>query len=509
MTVKKIVEGGFQVLKVKLPVMLSITNTGNVPRGPRLKFSIEARKKEIAVKGVTDIGLTPNDVGLPGSPTVVSEVITVKSDRAPVKFVEAPTEEERIEKILSLLEKRGQIIKEKGIEALAPEEEVPDESPDRARRAKEREERRRKAEAAFAEKDYRNGASGVLTYAEVSDDGDLKDVAVEIIGEGRRIAEKIGTTVSAILVGNGVRKHAQTLIEYGAEKVYVIDDPRLKYYQTLAHTRAVYEVIREAKPEIMIFGATIRGRDLAPRVAARGELGLSADCTEFGVGTYANMKRKERYNDVFLMKRPSFSETKLATIVGPWTFPQMATCRPGIMKPLEPDGSRKGEIIDFKVEFTDEDLGVQLIQSEIDTSSSIDLKSADIIISVGLGVDKEDIPAFHSFVEKLKEAGLKAELGASRAVTDAKYLPVVHQVGQTGTVVRPKVYVAVGISGAIQHLSGMKHSQTIIAINIDKNANIFSVADIGIVADYRQIIPLLFKRLQESKFKVFESGILN
>lgn len=345
--------------------------------------------------------------------------------------------------------------------------------------------------------DLRDGARGIVTWAQ-TDGSELSDAALEILGEATRVAVKLdedSRKITSVIIGSNIKHHAKTLIEHGADAVYVIDDPRLAEYQTLPFTRAIIDAIHAIKPEIAIFTASTLGRDLAPRVAAILSVGLSADCTELDVGYYASKRNNQRFAKAFKMIRPSFGESKLATIIGPFSYPQMATARPGVFRPLKPDPSRTGEVVEFTPNWEEGDFIIEVLETTRSTDS-IELEKADIIISGGFGVGQSGFPLLFELVDAIRENGQRVELGASRAAVDAGFIPYKHQVGQTGKTVRPQVYVAIGISGAIQHIAGMKDSRTIIAINKDPHAKIFNHADYGIVADYRDAVPVLLEKVK-------------
>ncbi len=344
--------------------------------------------------------------------------------------------------------------------------------------------------------DLRNGARGIVIWAQMDGDS-LADSALEILGEARRVTKKLdedSRNVIAVIIGKNSSKHAQTLIHHGADRVYVIEDDRLFEYMTIPFTKAMIAAIKEINPEIAIYSASTLGRDLAPRIAAILNLGLSADCTEFDVGYYANRRKNQRFAKVFKMIRPSFGESKLATIIGPWSYPQSATARPGVFPALSADTSRTGEIINFDPGWENSDFAVQILET-VRSVASLELNKADIIISGGFGVGKEGFSMLLELVEALRNNGQKAELGSSRAAVDAGFIEYKHQIGQTGKTVRPSIYIAVGISGAIQHIAGMKDSKTVIAVNFDPTAKIFAHSNYGIVADYREVIPEMIDRV--------------
>ncbi|MCE7737252.1 MAG: electron transfer flavoprotein subunit alpha/FixB family protein [Candidatus Heimdallarchaeota archaeon] len=345
--------------------------------------------------------------------------------------------------------------------------------------------------------DLRDGARGIITWAQMNGPH-LSPAALEIIGEATRVGKKMdedSRTIISVIIGKGAKRHAETLIHHGANIVYVIDDERLEYYQTLPFARAMIDVIKAVNPEIGIFSATTLGRDLAPRVAATLNVGLSADCTELDIGYYANKRKNQRFAKAFKMIRPSFGESKLATIIGPWNYPTLTTARPGVFRALKSDTSRNGEIIDFTPNWAEGDFAVKVLETT-QSKETLDLSKADIIVSGGLGIGKEGFSMLRELVDLIRSNDQIAEVGASRAAVDAGYIEYKHQIGQTGKTVRPQIYIAVGISGAIQHIAGMKDSKTIIAINKDSKAKIFDHTDYGIVADYQDAIPPLIEKIK-------------
>ncbi|MHA1990767.1 MAG: electron transfer flavoprotein subunit alpha/FixB family protein [Candidatus Hodarchaeales archaeon] len=350
--------------------------------------------------------------------------------------------------------------------------------------------------------DFRGENRGIITYCELLE-GEILPVGLEILGEATRMCEKLGESgnVSALIIGSKIPEEvSQNLISYGAKKVIVVDQPDFEIYNTRVYASTIVEMVKKYKPEIFLFGATTIGRGLAPRVAARLEVGLSADCTEFDIGEYENRPRRQRFEKVAHFIRPSFAEAKLATIIGPWTFPQMATARPGAMVPLEDDSSRKGEVIFETVTINEEDTQVKVLEivrgSDDDQGETVDFKSAEIIVAGGFGVGKDGFDLLKELVDAINKNGQKAELGASRKAVDSGYIPYKHQIGQTGKTTESKLYIAVGISGAIQHIAGMKRSKKVIAINRDSSAPIFSHADYGIVGNYEDAIPELIKKVK-------------
>jgi electron transfer flavoprotein alpha subunit len=313
--------------------------------------------------------------------------------------------------------------------------------------------------------------------------GKVADVSLELLGKGSDLARKLNVKVGAVLLGSGVKGLCDKLFQYGADKVYLSDHPELKDYRTLPYAGLVSKLVKDEKPQIVLFGASTTGRDMAPRIASELKVGLTADCTNLKIGDYEK-KDAPVYKDILYQIRPAFGGNIIATIVSPDHRPQMATVREGVMKMNAPDASRKGEIVERKVELPKEFLVAQVVK-RIQEEKSVDLKGAQIIVSGGMGLgSKENFKLVHQLAHVLG-----AQVGGSRAAVDAGFIPKDHQVGQTGTTVRPKLYIAIGISGQIQHLAGMHESNRIIAINADPAAPIFNAAHYGIVGDLNEVIP--------------------
>ena len=323
----------------------------------------------------------------------------------------------------------------------------------------------------------------IYVFAEQRD-GEIQSVALELIGKAKELAQVTGEKVVAILAGYQIADKAQTLVAYGADKVVVIDDVLLKDYVTEQYTQAVFQAVNEFKPSILMYGATTIGRDLAPRIAARLGTGLTADCTKLTI----NEETHE-----FEMTRPAFGGNLMATIKCPEHRPQMSTVRPGVMPKAAPDFGRKGEIVNFCPKFDESKFVVKLVKTVKAQKTAVDISEAKILVSGGRGVGCKE--GFDMLQELATVLG--GEVSSSRAMVDAGVMPHDRQVGQTGKTVRPAVYFAMGISGASQHLAGMEESETIIAINKDKFAPIFSVADLGIVCDLNKVVPLLTERLKK------------
>ncbi|HZJ73527.1 MAG TPA: electron transfer flavoprotein subunit alpha/FixB family protein [Perlabentimonas sp.] len=322
---------------------------------------------------------------------------------------------------------------------------------------------------------------GVFVFVEQRK-GIIQNVSLELIGKARDLANPLNDKVYAILLGNKITDKAQTLIAHGADVVVCADTPELADYLTEPYTQAICHIANEYKPSILMLGATTIGRDLGPRVSARLGTGLTADCTKLEIS-----EEKE-----FLMTRPAFGGNLMATIVCKEHRPQMSTVRTGVMQKLPADKSRKGEVIDIKIPFNRDKFRVKLLDSVKEKGEMVDISEAKILISCGRGMGNEE---GIKIIEDLADT-LDAQVSASRAVVDAGLFSQDRQVGQTGKTVRPNLYFAVGISGAIQHLAGMEESDFIVAINKDKGAPIFQVADLGIVGDARQIVKQLNERLK-------------
>ncbi|MCD8090899.1 MAG: electron transfer flavoprotein subunit alpha/FixB family protein [Clostridiales bacterium] len=330
---------------------------------------------------------------------------------------------------------------------------------------------------------------GVFIYAQQVDNK-VDNIAYELIGKGKELAGVLGTDVTAVLVGCGVKDLADDLAEYGADRVIVVDDPELKEYRTEPYTHAVASVIKEFKPEIMLVGATAIGRDLGPRVSARVATGLTADCTFLEIGDFRGKANQ------LLMTRPAFGGNTIATIACPDNRPQMATVRPGVMQKLEREPGRKAEVVEYTdIEFIPDNKYVEILDIVKEVSNAADIMDAKILVSGGRGMGS---PENFKMLEELADA-LGGMVSCSRAVVDAGWMPKAMQVGQTGKTVRPNLYIACGISGAIQHLAGMEESDVIIAINKDETAPIFDVADYGIVGDAKKIVPKLTEAIKNAK----------
>ena len=330
---------------------------------------------------------------------------------------------------------------------------------------------------------------GVFVFAQQVDNK-VSGIALELIGEGKRLAEKLATEVTAVLVGSDVKGLADELAAYGADKVIVVDDPELKEYRTEPYAHALASVINQYKPEILLVGATAIGRDLGPRVSARVHTGLTADCTSLEIGSHEDKRAGKTYENLLYQIRPAFGGNIVATIINPEHRPQMATVREGVMKKEILDAGYKGEVVKHDVAkyVPETDYVVKVIDRHIEKAKH-NLKGAPIVVAGGYGMGSKE--SFDMLFELAKE--LHAEVGASRAAVDAGFCDHDRQIGQTGVTVRPKLYIACGISGQIQHIAGMQESAMIISINNDHDAPINSIADYVITGNLEEVLPKLIK----------------
>ena len=341
---------------------------------------------------------------------------------------------------------------------------------------------------------------GVFIYAQQVDN-EISSIAYELLGKGKELAADLGTDVTAVLLGKDVKGLCDKLAEYGADKVIVVDDPELETYRTEPYAHALASVINEYKPEIMLVGATAIGRDLGPTVSARVATGLTADCTVLEIGDFplvaAPGKEADQKHNQLLMTRPAFGGNTIATIACPDNRPQMATVRPGVMQKIDPIAGAKAEIIEFNPGFTPNNRYVEIQEIVKAVGQVENIMDAKILVSGGRGVGSAEN---FKMLQDLADA-LGGMVSCSRAVVENGWLAQDYQVGQTGKTVRPDVYFAIGISGAIQHVAGMEESDLIIAINKDADAPIFDVADYGIVGDLHKIVPALTEAIKANAAK--------
>lgn len=334
---------------------------------------------------------------------------------------------------------------------------------------------------------------GVYIYAQQVDN-ELSSIAFELIGKAKELAKDLDTDVTAVLIGYKVGNLVDSLAEYGADKVIVVDDPELETYRTEPYAHALASVINEYKPDIMLVGATAIGRDLGPTVSARVKTGLTADCTVLEIGDFPinPTPNQEQKHNQLLMTRPAFGGNTIATIACPDNRPQMATVRPGVMQKIEPVKGAKAEVIEYNPGFEKNDKYVEIINIIKQAKTTENIMDAKILVSGGRVVGSAEN---FQMLKDLAEV-LGGTVSCSRAVVENGWLPVDLQVGQTGKTVRPNLYFAIGISGAIQHVAGMEESDIVIAINKDEDAPIFDVADYGIVGDLNKIVPALTQALK-------------
>lgn len=326
-------------------------------------------------------------------------------------------------------------------------------------------------------------SKNVYVFAEQRD-GVIQKVAYELIGKARELAADLGQEVVAVVLGDGIQAAAAELFKHGADQVLVVDAPVLGEYSTEPYAKALTAIIKAKEPEIVIYGATAIGRDLAPRISARVHTGLTADCTRLEI---------DPETKGLLMTRPAFGGNIMATIVCPDYRPQMATVRPGVMQALEADDSKSGTVEVFDAGVSEADMNIKIREVVRDTKKSVDITEAKILVSGGRGIGGPE--GFDMLKDLAEELG--GEISASRACVDAGWIDRDRQVGQTGKTVRPNLYIAAGISGAIQHAAGMEDSELIIAINKNNTAPIFEIADVGIVGDCKVIIPKLTEALKK------------
>lgn len=470
---RRIIEGGYQMMKLPMPCVISLTPTGILPRKASLSGAIKARKATITVFGIDDIGLGTEKIGISGSPTIVANVVNIVSERAPIIMSTGHTDAAIVDNLISNFNKGSNVL-EKKEQAEKKEPEVLD----------------------FPIVDNRNGAKGILTWAEITN-GKVSRPSLELLTPARKLANKLGngTKIITVLIGKNVQPMAETLIEHGSDEVILVENEKLEEYLVLPFSSIFVQIIKERKPEIALFAATTSGRELAPRIAVQTDSGVTADCTGLEIGEYVNRKEKIINRPILHSRRPTYGESKLATILG-FVYPQISTARPGTFEMPKEEKGRTGHLSAFEPKLEDKDFSVEILQTVRGEGGLQNLFEADVIVSGGRGATSDNLGLIKKLVEALKAKGVNAEWACSRVVVDEGVAEYAHQVGQTGKTVRPKVYVAVGISGAIQHLSGMKDAEKIVAIDHNPKAPIFHNADFGIVGEYEDVIPELIERVK-------------
>ncbi len=470
---KRIIEGGYQILQLPLPCAVSLTPTGIPPRKPSLVGAIKARNASVTVFGIDDIGLGTEKIGLSGSPTIVANVTNMVSERPPVLMAQGNTDKALVDSLLSNFEKGGNILEKK-----EEKEKKTVDTPD------------------FPVVDNRNDSKGILTWAEITNEK-IARPSLELLTPARRLADQLGgdTKITTVLIGKNVEPLAQTLFEHGADEVIIVEDNRLEEYLVLPFSNIITQVIAQRKPEIALFAATTAGRELAPRTAVKTGSGVTADCTGLEIGEYVNRKGKVIHRPILHSRRPTYGESKLATILG-FSYPQISTARAGTFEVPKRMEGRTGILSVFTPQLPEEDFKVKILETVRGEGGLQDLFDAEVIVSGGRGAVEDNLKLLQDLVEALKMKGIKAEWACSRVVVDEGITEYARQIGQTGKTVRPKVYIAVGISGAIQHIAGVKEAEKIIAIDHNSKASIFHHADFGVVGEYQDILPELIERVK-------------
>ncbi len=472
---KRIIEAGYQMMSLPLPCTLSFTPTGIDPRRPTLSGAVKARNAEVTVLNIDDINLSDEMIGLSGSPTIVAKVENILSERAPVKMAEGHGESALVSSFIENIKSGKNTIEVKEKKAT----------------------KEKKRPEGFKDVDFRNGASGILTWAEIVK-GQISRPSLELLTPARKLATDLGnkTKVITLLIGKDVNDLAKELIAHGADEVIVVDDERLEEYRILPFTTIFAQVIKEKNPEIALFAATTAGRELAPRIGVKVKGGVTADCTALEIGEHIDRKNKIVYAPILESRRPTYGESKLATILG-FVCPQISTARAGTFEVPTPDKNRNGTITPFKPKLPKSDFVTEIIETVRGEGGLQNLFEADIIITGGRGTISDDMQLLKELSEALNKQGVRAEWAVSRPVVDEGLAEYARQIGQTGKTVRPKVYIAIGVSGAMQHIAGIKESDTIIAINHNAKETIFHNADFGIVGDYEDIVPELIEKVND------------
>ncbi len=471
---RRIIEGGFQMLQLPMPCVVSLAPTGIPPRKPSLAGAVKARNLEMKVFSADDVNIDVSKVGISGSPTIVAAVENIVSERPPVMMAEGHNEIELVDSFVDNFNKGGN-----------------------APLHIEKKEKRQVARPDFPVVDTREDNRGILTWAEITN-GKVSRPSLELLTPARKLADELGddTKITTVLIGKNVAPMADTLFEHGTDEVILVEDARLEEYLVLPFSEIIRQIIVERKPEIAIFAATTAGRELAPRIAVKTHSGVTADCTALEIGEYIDRKNKQIIYPILHSRRPTYGESKLATILG-FVYPQISTARAGTFELPKPEKGRKGILNNYTPTLDEKEFITQIIKTERGEGGLQSLFEADIIVSGGRGAVNDNLTYVKELTEALKEQGIKAEWGASRVVVDEGIAEYARQIGQTGKTVRPKVYIGIGISGAIQHISGIKESGIIIGIEHNAKASIFSHADFGIVGEYEDVMPELIKKVKE------------
>jgi electron transfer flavoprotein alpha subunit len=470
---KRIIEGGYQMMKLPMPCVISLTPTGIPPRKPSLSGAIRAHLSDITTFGIDDIGLGTEKIGINGSPTIVAKVINIVSERPPITMSEGHNESALVDSLIANFKKGGNVLEKKEKE-VKKDIEHPD----------------------FPDKDFRDGSRGILTWAEITN-GKISRPSLELLTPARNLANELGhdTKIMTLIIGKHVKDLAQTLIEHGSDEVIFVENDKLEEYLVLPFSSIFEQVIKIRKPEIALFAATTSGRELAPRIGMKTDSGVTADCTGLEIGEYIDKKEKVIYTPILESRRPTYGESKLATILG-FVCPQVSTARAGTFEVPAQIVGRQGIVTSFVPVLKDKDFVVEILETVRGEGGLQNLFEADVVVSGGRGTTVDNLGLIKTLAEALKNQGVNAEWTSSRPVVDEGVAEYARQVGQTGKTIRPKVYIAVGISGAIQHIAGMKESEKIIAIDHNPKAQIFHNADFGIVGEYQDILPELIDRVK-------------
>ncbi len=470
---RRIIEGGYQMMKLPMPCVISLTPTGIPPRKPSLSGAIKARTLNITTFGIDDIGLGNEKIGISGSPTIVAKVINIVSERAPITMSAGHNEAALVDSLITNFKKGGNVLEKKEKEA-KKDIDRPD----------------------FPDKDFREGARGILTWAEVTN-GKISRPSLELLTPAMNLANQLGhdTKIMTLIIGKNVKALAQTLVEHGSDEVIFVENDKLEEYLVLPFSSIFEQVIKARKPEIALFAATTSGRELAPRIGMKTDSGVTADCTGLEIGEYIDKKEKVIYTPILESRRPTYGESKLATILG-FVCPQISTARAGTFEVPARVAGRQGIVSTFVPVLKDKDFVVEILETIRGEGGLQNLFEADVVVSGGRGTTVDNLGLVKALAEALKSKGINAEWTSSRPVVDEGVAEYARQVGQTGKTIRPKVYIAIGISGAIQHIAGMKESEKIIAIDHNPKAQIFHNADFGIVGEYLDILPELIERVK-------------
>ncbi len=476
-TARRIIEGGYQMLKLRMPCVISFTPTGIKPRKPSLLGAIKANHSKVTVKSVDDIGMSEEAqklIGINGSPTIVAGIENIESDRPPVVMASGQNQDQLVDSLIENIKKGGNTLVKKEVK-----------------------EKKEVDTTGFEAVDLRGDNKGILTWAEVVGDK-IARPSIELLTPARHLADQLGgdTQITTVLIGKNVRPLAQTLFEHGADRVVVVENDKLEEYLILPFAEIITQIIQKQKPEIALFAATTAGRELAPRIGMKTGSGVTADCTGLEIGDYIDKKNKRIVRPILHSRRPTYGESKLATILG-FVYPQISTARAGTFAVPQRVEGRKGEISEFVPELSENTFSTQILDTVRGEGGLASLFEADIIVAGGRGTVGDELKLVKELAEALKAQGLKAEWACSRVVVDEGYAEYARQIGQTGKTVRPKVYVAIGISGAIQHIAGIKKSGKIIAIDQNPKASIFRYADFGLCGMYQDIVPELIDRVKQ------------